>query len=235
MATAIALRHVHFEDLGLLEPLLRAHGYDVAYRDAGVDGLDPDELAAAELLILLGGPISAGDSAHYPFLDAEIEAARLRMAAPLPRPTLGICLGAQVMAIAAGVTVRATGRKEIGYAPVALTAAGERSVLAELRGAPVLHWHGDAFEIPAGAERLAETAGFPNQAFGLGPNLLGLQFHLEADHALIERWLIGHAGELEGAGIDPRQLRADALRDGPTLRDAAGRVFVRWLDEIVPA
>ena len=230
MPRAIAVRHVAFEDLGMLDALLVERGYAVEYRDAGVDAIDPAELDSADLLVMLGAPIGAYDEAHYPFLRAEVEAARRRMTAPLPRPTLGICLGAQIMAIAAGVHVVPTGRKEIGYAPLALTDAGERSVLAELRGSPVLHWHGDQFEIPSGSDRLADTPGFPNQAFALGPNLLGLQFHLEVDHTRIERWLIGHALELELAGIDPRNIREDAERFGPTLRAAATRAFARWLD-----
>jgi GMP synthase (glutamine-hydrolysing) len=227
---AIAIRHVGFEDLGILEPLLRGRGLEPEYRDAGVDALDPDELAAADLLVILGAPIGAADVEHYPFLATEIEAARARMIRPVPAPTLGICLGAQIMALAAGVEVKPTGRKEIGFAPLTLTGAGGRSVLAALGDTPVLHWHGDAFDIPEGAERLAETPGFPNQAFSLGPNLLGLQFHLEVDHSKLERWLVGHALELELAGIDPRTLRADAARSGPSLGQAGARVFGRWLD-----
>jgi len=233
MKRAIAVRHVGFEDLGILEPLLRGRGFQPEYRDAGVDPLDPDELAAADLLVILGAPIGAYDVEHYPFLANEVAAARRRMTGPVPRPTLGICLGAQIMAIAAGAAVKPTGRKEIGFGSLTFTGAGRRSPLAELGATPVLHWHGDAFDIPSGAERLAETPGFPNQALSIGPNLLGLQFHLEVDHSTFERWLVGHALELELAGIDPRTLRADAARLGPALVDAGSRVFGRWLDRLV--
>ena len=88
----------------------------------------------------------------------------------LDRATLGICLGAQLMAQALGAGVSATGRVEIGYAPLKLTTAGRSSVLRHLDRVPVLHWHGDQFDIPAGAERLAETSGFPNQAFARTPD-----------------------------------------------------------------
>lgn len=230
MARAIAVRHVQFEDLGILEPILRERGDEVEYRDPGVEVLDPAELEAAGLLVLLGGPISATDREHFAFLELELEAARRRMARPDPRPTLGICLGAQIMSLAAGAGVRSTGRREIGYSELVLTPMGKHSALGELRGTPVLHWHGDQFGIPDGAELLAATRGFPNQAYSWGPNLLALQFHLEADHTLIERWLIGHAAELEAAGIDPRVIRADAGRYGPGLRAAATRAFCRWLD-----
>jgi len=230
MPRTIAVRHVNFEGLGILEPMLLERGHEIEYRDVGKDALDPAELAAADLLVFLGAPISSYDSEHFPFLDLEIEAARLRLNVRNPKPTLGICLGGQVMSIAVGAGASSTGHKEIGYAPVTLTPEGERSVLAELRGSPVLHWHGDQFGIPDGAERLAETAITANQAYAWGPNLLALQFHLEADYTLIERWLIGHIAEIEAAGIDVRTIRADALRYGPALQEAATRVFERWID-----
>jgi GMP synthase (glutamine-hydrolysing) len=95
---------------------------------------------------------------------------------------------------------------------------------------PVLHWHGDQFAIPDGAWRLAETPGFPNQAFSLGQRILGLQFHLEADHRQIERWLIGHAHELAAHRLDIAAIREDAARHGPMLERAAPAVIGEWLD-----
>lgn len=230
--TAVALRHLAFEDLGILAPLLEHRGYRVSYLDAGVDPLDRDAVLGADLLVVLGGPVGAYETDTYPYLAEETEALARRLEAGAP--TLGVCLGAQLMALAAGADVTATGRKEIGYSPLALTAAGEASPLKHLAGSPVLHWHGDRFEIPEGAERLAETPGFPNQAFSLGRSALGLQFHLEADHTRIEQWLIGHANELAAAGLDPRTIRADAATHGPALSEAAAAVFGAWLDELPP-
>ena len=245
--TAIALRHVPFEDLGVLGPLLESRGYRISYLDAGIDSLDdsldildgipgppqPGAPAGPDLLVVLGGPVGVHQAGAYPFLAAEGRAIARRLHAG--GPTLGICLGAQLMAAASGARVAPTGRTEIGYAPLTLTAAGRASVLAPLDGAPVLHWHGDQFDIPDGAERLAETPGFPNQAFSLGGHALGLQFHLEADYSRIESWLIGHAHELATAGIDPRGIRADAARFGPALAEAACAVMGRWLDAIEDA
>jgi GMP synthase (glutamine-hydrolysing) len=143
-----------------------------------------------------------------------------------------VCLGAQLVAAALGADVVATGRKEIGYAPLTLTVEGRDSALAPLDGVRVLHWHGDQFAIPDGATRLAETPGFPNQAFGVGSQVLGLQFHLEADHTQIERWLVGHAHELASAGIDPGRVRSDAAEHGPALAEAARGTFDAWLDAV---
>jgi GMP synthase (glutamine-hydrolysing) len=186
-----------------------------------------------ELVVVLGGPIGVYETDTYPFLVDERDAIGARLNAG--KATLGVCLGAQLMAAALGADVRPTGGKEIGYGPLTLTVEVSQSVLAPLDGVPVLHWHGDEFAIPAGAARLAETPGFPNQAFSVGPNLLGLQFHIEADSARLEQWLIGHANELAAAGIDPRQLRADAATCGPRLAAVASVVLRDWLDGIADA
>lgn len=230
MKSAVALRHVAFEDLGTLGPLLGARGYAVHYHDVGVDELWTSAAAhAADLLIVLGGPIGVGDEAQYPFLREELELIRARLSRR--RPLLGICLGAQLIAAAAGAPVRAMERKEIGFGPVMLTAAGRASPLAPLAaGVPVLHWHGDAFEVPAGAVHLAGTALCANQAFAIGGHALALQFHLEADVRRLESWLIGHAVELAAARIDPRSLREQARGDAGSLAGAAEAVFGRWLD-----
>jgi GMP synthase (glutamine-hydrolysing) len=169
---------VHFEDLGAFAGPLEVAGYRIRYLNAGVDELRAVETETADLLIVLGGPVGAYEGHLYAFLDAEIEALRARLAAGAP--TLGVCLGAQLMAVALGARV-APGVKEIGWAPVELTEAGRNGPLRHLDGLPVLHWHGDLFELPPGAERLAATPPCPNQAFALGRNAIGFQFHPEAD------------------------------------------------------
>ena len=229
---AVAVRHVAFEDLGLLRSLLVDRGYEVLEVDATAGALCVADLVDADLLVVLGGPVGVGDLEVHPFLGDERRALRSRL--DDDRPTLGVCLGAQLLASAAGAEVSPTGRVEIGFAPVSLTPAGLESVLAGLGDVPVLHWHADQFEIPVGADRLAETTGFPNQAFGIGPNQLGLQFHLEVDHRRIEAWLVGHAHELATNGIDPRSLRADAGRIGPLLAARAEAVLSAWLDALAP-
>lgn len=230
--TALVVRHVVFEDLGLLRDVLTERGYRIRYLEAGQDEIDSDALVAADLVVVLGGPIGVGDAERYPFLTPEINAIRARVEAD--RPTLGVCLGAQLMAAALGAAVAPTGRVEIGFSPLALTKEGAASALVGLADVPVLHWHGDQFEIPAGAERLAETPGFPNQAFAVGPNLLGLQFHLEVDPQMVETWLIANAYELAIHELDPREIRADALALTPRLTAAARTVVGGWLDGLVP-
>ncbi|ODT22682.1 MAG: glutamine amidotransferase [Kaistia sp. SCN 65-12] len=228
LRTAVVIRHLDFEDLGTFEAVLTAAGYRIHYHDLGVDErwtLDP---LLPSLLVILGGPVSVYEADRYPFLEEERRILESRLASNMP--TLGICLGAQQIAATLGAKVGPGGVKEIGFAELTLTEAGRASPLRHLEGVSVLHWHGDAFDIPEGAENLASTSLCATQGFALGRNILGLQFHPEVNAcAGIERWLVGHAVELAAAGIDPRPLRADAERLGPALREAARKMLAEWL------
>lgn len=226
--TALAIRHVHFEDLGAFGPELEAAGFSVQYRDAGVDDLRA--LPDADLLVVLGGPIGAYEDDRYPFLTEEITLLEKRLAAS--RPTLGICLGAQLMARALGARVYPGPAKEIGWGALTLTEAGAVGPLRHLGDAPVLHWHGDTFDLPEGAVRLASTPLCANQAFARGVSALAFQFHPEADGAGFERWLIGHAAEIAQAKLSPSTLRADTQRLAAEA-GMRGRCCLRdWLDAL---
>src|SRR5574340_850686 len=108
MPTAVVIRHVAFEDLGLLEPMLAARGIDPRWLDAGVDDLASIDPAGAALLVVLGGPIGVYETDRYPWLEAQLAWLRRRLDAR--RPTLGICLGAQLIAAALGAKVRSDRR-----------------------------------------------------------------------------------------------------------------------------
>jgi GMP synthase (glutamine-hydrolysing) len=231
MTECVAIRHVAFEDVGLISGLLAERGVTLRYLDAGIDAFDPAQIDAADLVIVLGGPIGVYEEDQYPFLHDEIAALRARLAAG--RPTLGICLGAQLIAKALGATVAPGPRKEIGWGPIALSEAGQASVLAPFDGVPVLHWHGDNAELPAGATGLASTEACPVQAFAIGRAILALQFHIEADPARIEQWLIGHTVELGKAGIDPRDIRRQAAELGPLTAGTGRKVLGHWLDQVL--
>ncbi len=232
MKEVIAIRHIAFEHLGILAPVLSGRGYRIRYLEAGIDdfsGLDPLKPA---LLVVLGGPIGARDADQYPFLSKELRLIERRLEAE--RPILGICLGAQLMASALGSRVYTGKEKEIGWSPVRLTPAGRVSCLEPLSACDyqVLHWHGDTFDLPEGTRRLASTRLTENQAFALGEYGLGLQFHLEVEAAEIERWLVGHAHEIAAVeGIDPRGIRADTERFGPALAPSAVSCFQHWLSQ----
>jgi GMP synthase (glutamine-hydrolysing) len=229
----LAVRHVAFEDLGLLGPLVATRGYGVRYHDAGIQPFDGDTLLAPDLLVVLGGPIGVYERDAYPFIADEIAAIAARLDAG--KPMLGICLGAQMMAAALGAKVAPGPVKEIGWAPLTLTNEGKRSALALLGATPVLHWHGDNCELPTGCTLLASTAHCPVQAFSRAPAQLALQFHLETEPARFESWLVGHTVELGKAGLDPRELRTQARALGPATREVGQKVLAAWLDKAVAA
>lgn len=230
MTECLAIRHVAFEDAGLLAGLLASRGVTLRYCDAGIDPLDAAALLAPDLLVVLGGPIGVYEEDIYPFLRDELAALRARLDAG--RPVLGICLGAQLIAAALGAKVAPGPRKEIGWGRVTLTDAGRASVLKPLADVPVLHWHGDNADLPACAVGLASTDACPHQAFAVGDTVLALQFHIEADPARIESWLIGHTAELGKAGIDPRDIRRQAADHGAATAAAGRAVLSAWLDQV---
>ena len=230
MKSVIAIRHVHFEDLGLFHDVLLAAGYRVRYVDVASHDLLQIDPLAPDILVILGGPVGVYDDHLYPFLLEERELLRRRLASGLP--TIGICLGAQQIAAALGARVAPSGGKEIGFAPISISLQGSSSALRHLKDIPILHWHGDNMELPADVIVLASTELCPNQAFAIGTNILGLQFHPEADPSNIEAWLIGHATELASADIDPRQIRQDAKVYRNILTAAATAMFREWLSSI---
>jgi GMP synthase (glutamine-hydrolysing) len=224
-----AIRHLAFEDLGLFAEAFAAAGWSVTYHEAGLEDLTAP-LLQADVAVVLGGPIGVYEADRYPFLVEELAALERRLTSG--RPTLGVCLGAQLMAAALGARVYPGGRKELGWGEVRLSEAGRNSPLAHLDGRPVLHWHGDTFDLPAAATLLASTELYENQAFSVGHNALALQFHAEADSRRIEQWLIGHTGELSAAGIDIPALRARSQEMGPGLRVASTSLLADWMDRL---
>jgi GMP synthase (glutamine-hydrolysing) len=231
MKSAVAIRHVAFEDLGAFAPVLAAAGFTVQYHDVGTHDLRTLEPDKADLLVVLGGPIGAYEDAAYPFLKDELDVIERRLATG--QPLMGICLGAQLIARAAGARVYPSGMKEIGFAPITLSEAGARSCLEPFAEDPLtLHWHGDTFDLPPGAERLASTDLCKTQAFSMGPAVIGFQFHPEVDGRGIEKWLIGHAAELAAAAIDVPHLRAEAHAYSERLERKARVVAAAWLDPL---
>ncbi len=223
MGRIVAIRHVAFEDLGLFQAGLAAR-HSVTYSEAW--NTDWAALAAnpPDLLVVLGGPIGVYEPHLYPFLAAEIAAVGQHIAAGLP--IVGICLGAQIMAVSQGARVFPAGVKEIGFAPLTLTAAGRASCLHPYTDEPdAFHWHGDTFDLPANATLLASTAAVTNQAFAIGDHAIGFQFHPEVRLAAIEDWLVGHAVELAHARIDIPAVRAAALAKSAAMNAKSQRVL----------
>lgn len=225
MKTVNVIQHLAFEDLGSLEDVFYQLGFRVRYFEAGVDDLSP-ALNYEGLTVILGGPIGVYETEDYPFLVDEIAGLKQRLKAN--KPTIGICLGAQLIAHALGAKVYAGHQKEIGWSQLEIKAV-ENNPLAALENVEVLHWHGDTFDLPSNATLLASSAIYPNQAFSIGNNILALQFHLEITEQSFEKWLIGHTCEIRHAGLSIPQLRADNLAYATQLEDQTAKVIQHFL------
>lgn len=229
MKIALVIRHVAYEDLGLFERTLENAGYQVKYLEAGMDELTWIEPLVPELLIVLGGPISANGEADYPFIEDELNILETRLQYDFP--TLGICLGAQLMARALGARVY-PGQREIGWKPLQLNQYGENSALRHLNAGntSMFHWHGDTFDLPEGAVRLASTDVTKNQAFSWKKKGLALQFHPEVSPHGLERWFIGCCNDIERAeGVSLEQLRNETRQYGYEMDVHANAFLQEWL------
>ncbi|HEV2446307.1 MAG TPA: gamma-glutamyl-gamma-aminobutyrate hydrolase family protein [Candidatus Sulfopaludibacter sp.] len=221
----LAFRHVPFEGLGLIHPLLESRGIAVEYVDLYQPGAVYPGAERADGLIFLGGPMSVNDP--LPYLQWEMRA--IRQAVEQDRPVLGICLGAQLMAKALGGVVYRNPAKEIGWFDIAFTGAARHDRLFAQVPDPstVFHWHGETFDLPDGAVLLASSERCRNQAFRVGDVSYGLQFHLEVTPEMIEDW----CGQ-DGNSQDVRELDAplDTRCHTRTLKELAEAVFGRWCD-----
>ncbi len=180
--------HAPSVPLGSVERLPSRHGVElvvVRFYEPGVEPFDP---SAASGLIVLGGPMSAAQTAQYPFLADEVRSLRRMMA--LNKPVLGICLGAQLMARALGARTYRNHVKEIGWHDVELLPAAQNDPLFSgiPNPMPVFQWHGDTFDLPLGVEHLARSPLCEHQAFRFG-NAWAVQFHAEITAEIIEQWL----------------------------------------------
>lgn len=227
MATALVVQHVAVEGPGLLGAALQARG--VALRTVRVFAGQPVPARCdADALVVMGGPMGVYEDDRYPHLRDERRLIESALAAGLP--LLGTCLGSQLLASALGARVYPNTRKEIGWHAVELTAAAGDDAL--LGGAPdrftPVHWHGDVFDLPAGAVSLARSALTAHQAFRHGANAWGLLFHLELDRAQLDSWLVAFADEMRAAGIAPAAITADADARLAAAAAVGAQVFARF-------
>jgi GMP synthase (glutamine-hydrolysing) len=228
MKSALIIRHVPHEGLaGYREPIESA-GYAIDRIDVADPRFPSLDLSAPDLLIMMGGPMGVYEQDEYPWIACQLRRLTERLAAD--RPTLGVCFGAQMMAAALGARVFPGPAKEVGFHAIEVHDGVRDNPLAPLRDTPILHWHGDTFDLPDGVELLASSDIARHQAFRRGPAILALQFHAEMGedprfHDWIEQW----PEAIQEAGGDEASLRALHDRLGPNAVAAGRSVISRWL------
>ena len=169
-------QHVPFEGLGSIGPWLKAAGYEVTKTRFFESAALPD-INQIDLLVVMGGPMSVNDENTFSWLAPEKRF--IHDFITKGKPVLGICLGAQLVANAMGAAVYRNTLKEIGWFPIQGVSTTGSSNFSFPSSLEVFHWHGETFDLPAGATLLARSEGCENQAFQLGRSVIGLQFHLE--------------------------------------------------------
>lgn len=209
---ALILQHVHFEGPGSISTWLEQQGANISCCRLYQGERLPDT-TDINLLVVMGGPMSVNDEEQYPWLREE--KAFIRRTAEAGRPVLGICLGAQLIASALGAAVYPNQHKEIGWFPISgMSDSGDRFHFPW--ETVVFHWHGETFDLPAGAMLLASSELCRNQAFQIGRTVIGLQFHLEVTPATVGLMIDNCRDEL---------VAGTAIQDEATLRAALPQTY----------
>lgn len=192
----LVLQHIECEDLGTIGKAMSRRGIEHRYVRLFDGESVPKSPERHTGLIILGGPMNVYEEDKYPYLKEEDILIKKGMDRGIP--ILGICLGGQLIAKANNAKVRKGAKKEIGWYELRLSQEGKED--AVFGGFPekltVFQWHGDTFDIPEGATHLAGSELFSNQAYRVGDNVYGLQFHLEVTEAMIRRWIAEYRDEL---------------------------------------
>jgi len=197
----IAVKHVENEGPGLIESLFKKNGWELeTIEPAKGEGL-PENLDGVAAVIMLGGPMSANDSDTYPFLQDEL--AFIKKVLKEEMPFLGICLGAQLLAKACGARVFKAPQEEIGWHSIDATVEGQKDILFRdiAKNIMVFQWHEDTFNIPKECRHLAKSDVCRNQAFRVGSNAYGLQFHVEMTEDMVTSWMDGFEKNIDKGKI----------------------------------
>jgi GMP synthase (glutamine-hydrolysing) len=231
MKNALIIRHVPQEDVAGYGQPVEAAGYQIDRIDVSDPAFGTLDLRTPDLLIMMGGPMAVYEQDRHPWIACQLRRLALRLAAD--RPTLGVCLGAQMIAAALGAHVYPGPRREIGFHPVEVHPNGQDGALRHLVDVPVLHWHGDTFTLPEGSELLASSHLYAHQAFRRGPNLLALQFHAEmGEDERYHQWIDNWPAAVRASGKSPDDLRAQQARYGSRAVAAGRAMLTQWLETL---
>lgn len=216
-------QHVAFEGLGSIQSWLDANGYEISSTPFFLPDHKLPTIDDIDLLIIMGGPMSVNDEADLPWLAAEKQCVRDCIAAG--KPVLGICLGAQLIVNCLGARVYPNSEKEIGWFSVMNQAANNPALFQFPDEFTAFHWHGETFDLPPGATLLASSHACKNQAFQIGSNVIGLQFHIETTPESAQA-LVKHCGD--------ELVAADYVQSAGQILFAQGREYEQ-INEIMNA
>ena len=228
LGRVLVLQHVAAEGPGAIGAALAARGMELRTVRIDLGQPVPRDAGGAAGLVVMGGPRGVYEAGRFPHLADELRLIESFLKSGLP--ILGICLGSQLLAAALGARVRPSGFKEIGWHPVRLRdAAGGDPLWSGLPETfTAFHWHGDTFDLPAGAVRLASSELTENQAFHWGPSAYGLLFHLEVDAEQVRGMASAFAEEVSAAGLSPEPILRGAELFMEPLQRLGREVFDRW-------
>jgi len=230
----LVVQHIEPETSYAIGRALAAAGVTVDLRRTFAGDPLPEDLEGFAGLVVMGGPMSATSDEEFPTRRKEI--GLLAEAVRRAVPTIGVCLGAQLLADAAGGrVVTGSAGPEIGWFPVEFTAEVVDDPLFSEVPTPllVLHWHGDTFELPPGIVPLASSARYRNQAFRVGPNAWGLQFHLEVDRQAVMAFIEAFGDDVLAAGSTPEAVVAASENALASLARHRTKVLERFADLVV--
>jgi GMP synthase-like glutamine amidotransferase len=229
MPNCLVVQHVAPESAWALNDALVRAGVGVDTRRVFAEDPLPGDLSSYDGLVVMGGPMSAASDHEFPTRRHELSLLQTALAQGVP--TVGVCLGAQLVAHAAGAAVYPGGPgAEIGWSPVTLTAAGRTdSLFADVpERLNVLQWHGDTFDLPDDAVLLASNAAYPNQAFRIGAAAWGLQFHLEVTAQAVDGFLDAFAEDARRAPGGADAIRSATPAALSALRASRDLIFSRF-------
>lgn len=202
MPKILSIQNIAYETLGTLEQMFRSDGFEIEKVNAQQDGAVPTTSKGYAAVVILGGPMAVYD--NLPYLQKEQDL--IKDAIKNNTPVLGVCLGSQLIAQAAGGKVYKGKKKEIGWSSVYITPASSNDIFREVtdKTIRVFQWHGDTYDLPSNAKMLAYSDLYP-QAFRIG-SAVGVQFHLEVDKPMIESWIREYNAEMKAERIDPSKI-----------------------------
>ena len=229
----LIIKHIDIEGPGTLGDFLKSKGEIFEIVELGAGEKLPSNVHEYKAVIVLGGPMNVDEEDRFPFLRPENDFIQKILKAEIPY--LGICLGSQLLAKAAGAKVVKSPVKEIGWYQIRLTAEGKKDALFQgfLENDPVYHWHGDMFQIPSKGQLLASAQGCPHQALKVGRNAYGLQFHVAVTDNSIKEWCDEYCEtDLPGRADHAKAMMEDYWKHKKAFDSQAKQIYQNFLSII---